>query len=138
MNIVILIVLLVAILFLLILAVLRVGKKGTDSSWKITVQNKLNELSYQSNSKDLVVQRSLIIELDKLLDFTIKQRGLSGESMGDRLKRAHSYFERNFYNEIWVAHKVRNRLAHEIDYRPTRKVLEHSAMTLRKAIKSLT
>ncbi len=52
-----------------------------------------------------------IIEADKLLDHALKNRGVAGETMGDRLKNARGQFMNN--DQIWQAHKLRNRLAHE-------------------------
>jgi hypothetical protein len=50
-----------------------------------------------------------IIQADKLLDQALKERGFSGETMGDRLKSSHAG------DRIWSAHKIRNRIAHETD-----------------------
>jgi hypothetical protein len=50
-----------------------------------------------------------IIQADKLLDQALKERGFSGETMGDRLKSSHAG------DKIWAAHKIRNRIAHEAD-----------------------
>ncbi|HKX23892.1 MAG TPA: hypothetical protein VJM46_01520 [Candidatus Saccharimonadales bacterium] len=50
-----------------------------------------------------------IIQADKLLDQALKERGFSGETMGDRLKSSHAG------DKVWAAHKIRNRIAHEAD-----------------------
>jgi len=50
-----------------------------------------------------------IIQADKLLDQALKERGFSGETMGDRLKSSHAG------DRVWAAHKIRNRIAHESD-----------------------
>ena len=52
-----------------------------------------------------------IFEADKLLDHALKGRGMPGDTMGERLKAARGVFRNN--NDIWFAHKLRNRLAHE-------------------------
>lgn len=52
-----------------------------------------------------------IFEADKLLDHALKNRGVPGQTMGDRLKNARGSFMNN--NAVWEAHKLRNRLAHE-------------------------
>jgi hypothetical protein len=54
-----------------------------------------------------------IMEADKLLDQALRQSGYHGETMGERLKSARNVFRNN--NEVWKAHKLRNRLAHEQD-----------------------
>ncbi|MBI2638445.1 hypothetical protein HYW83_02540 [Candidatus Peregrinibacteria bacterium] len=54
-----------------------------------------------------------IIEADKLLDFVLKKRGFSG-SLGDKLQRAEKWF--SHADDIWSAHKLRNRCVHEIGF----------------------
>ena len=50
-----------------------------------------------------------IIQADKLLDQALKERGFTGDTMGERLKSSHAG------DRVWAAHKVRNRIAHETD-----------------------
>lgn len=52
-----------------------------------------------------------IINADKLLDRALRERGLSGKTMGERMKAARTIFADN--NAIWSAHKLRNQIAHE-------------------------
>lgn len=58
--------------------------------------------------------RSAINEADKLLDHVMKQLGYPGERMGDRLKLAGPRLTDR--NAVWRAHKLRNALAHEINF----------------------
>lgn len=52
-----------------------------------------------------------IFEADKLLDHALKASGHPGATMGDRLKGARGAFSN--LDDVWQAHKLRNRLAHE-------------------------
>lgn len=54
-----------------------------------------------------------VIEADKLLDFVLKKRGFEG-SLGDKLQRAEKYF--SHFDEVWTAHKLRNRCVHEVGF----------------------
>jgi hypothetical protein len=80
-------------------------------------RKKLNsgELSFVRNQWRLIssMQNPLnsILEADKLLDFVLGKLGYVG-SLGDKLKRAQPLFSN--INAIWAAHKLRNRLAHEL------------------------
>lgn len=58
-----------------------------------------------------------VLEADKLLDRALRERGLKGQTMGDRLKSAKTTLSNN--NAVWQAHKMRNRLAHETGIRLT-------------------
>jgi hypothetical protein len=57
--------------------------------------------------------------------------------MGERLKMAKDTFDRDLYNKIWEAHKVRNNLVHEAGYEPPYYVLTDAIEKLRLAIVSL-
>lgn len=52
-----------------------------------------------------------VVEADKLLDFVLKKRGYSG-TLGEKLQHAEQEFKNA--NAVWSAHKLRNRIAHEV------------------------
>lgn len=55
-----------------------------------------------------------ILNADKLVDQALKDKGVSGNTMGERLKAASNSFSSR--NDIWEAHKLRNKIAHEPDF----------------------
>lgn len=52
-----------------------------------------------------------VVEADKLVDHCLKQLGVPGESMGERLRHSKERFRD--YDGLWKAHKVRNQVVHE-------------------------
>ena len=52
-----------------------------------------------------------ILDADKLLDLALKKKGYEG-SLGEKLKRAGKLFSK--LDDVWAAHKFRNRVAHEL------------------------
>lgn len=54
-----------------------------------------------------------ILNADKLLDQALKERGVRGETMGERMKTAQETWSNA--NAVWYAHKLRNQIAHESD-----------------------
>ena len=66
-----------------------------------------------------------IFEADKLLDNALRDKGLSGKTMGERMKRWQGKWTNG--NGIWAAHKIRNQLAHEtgakVDYNRAKQAL---------------
>lgn len=54
------------------------------------------------------------MESDKLLDSALKELGIRGSAMGERLKNCTSLGLN--LNDVWWAHKLRNRAAHEVGY----------------------
>lgn len=57
--------------------------------------------------------RQAIIDADTLVDHSMKRLGVSGDTMGERLRQAEGRF--TDYDGLWKAHKVRNQLVHEMD-----------------------
>lgn len=56
--------------------------------------------------------RYAIIEADSMLDDLLIRLGFDGDSLGDRLRNVSDHhFPKK--NQAWMAHKVRNRIAHE-------------------------
>jgi len=56
-----------------------------------------------------------VIEADKFFDKILKRFGYFGKDMGERLKRANTSQISNL-DQIWEAHKVRNKIVHDSDY----------------------
>ncbi|MBQ6320755.1 hypothetical protein IJI17_00830 [Candidatus Saccharibacteria bacterium] len=104
-----------------------------------------NKLEYQSDF--LAIENSLerdnpqsynmaVVEADKLLDKAMHEMGISGKTMGDRLKKCgKEKFSK--LDSVWHAHKLRNQIAHEprfsVDYQQARRALA----TYRQALKDL-
>ena len=58
--------------------------------------------------------RHAIMDADNLLDQTLTKLGLKG-NLGSKLKKSPHLFKD--INGLWTAHKVRNNIAHQINYR---------------------
>ncbi len=96
-----------------ILFVMGHGRKGAKqldvdryrTSW-MTIEQQL--VKGQESSCHLVV-----LNADKLLDQALKQRNFKGDTMGERMRSAKDTWSNA--NNVWSAHKMRNRIAHEPD-----------------------
>lgn len=60
-----------------------------------------------------------IIEADKLIDDLFIQKGYHGESMAERLSLIDKKELRSL-DLLWEAHKIRNRIAHQLDFKINR------------------
>lgn len=97
----------------LILFVMGHGRKGSKqldvdryrTSW-MTIEQQL--VKGEESSCHLVV-----LNADKLLDQALRQRNFKGDTMGERMKSARDVWSNA--NDVWSAHKLRNRIAHEPD-----------------------
>lgn len=76
-----------------------------------------------------------IINADKLVDQALRDKGITGQTMGDRLKASKASFTQ--LDALWGAHKLRNKIAHEpnvaIGYDQTRQALA----SFKRALKDL-
>lgn len=101
----------------------RLGISGED---RLYVQQKWNEVQKLVNLGNPSRFKTAIIEADKLLYFVLGKMGYSG-SLGEKLSIARDRFVDNrdyrAYNDLWQAHKCRNRIVHESNY----EVLSHEA-----------
>lgn len=74
-----------------------------------------------------------ILNADKLVDHALREKGFSGQTMGERLKSAKSALPHR--DNIWQAHKLRNQIAHEPDakanYDQARRALAQYKQTLK-------
>lgn len=59
--------------------------------------------------------RQAIIQGDKLVENVLGSR-VSGETMGERLRNSRNLFSRRTYNDLWTAHKIRNKVVHDADF----------------------
>ena len=78
--------------------------------------------------------KGAIMDADKLLDHVLKKKGYSG-SLGDMLKKAETLF--SDINSVWYAHKVRNRLAHEMAFTVSPQEGQNVLAKFKKAFRDL-
>lgn len=100
----------VGVLVFIVILVTKKGERRLDvnkyrSRWlKIEqILNRDQPASYQLS----------VLEADKLLDAALRDRGISGQTMGERMKSFQTRW--SDANVVWRAHKLRNRVAHETD-----------------------
>lgn len=94
----------------------------------LAIENKLK----QDNPATFM---TTVIEADKLLDKALIEIGISGKTMGDRLKRSSGRF--TDLNAVWRAHKLRNALAHESDLEISYKQASNALAIYKQALKDL-
>ena len=80
--------------------------------------------------------KEAVIKADKLMDFAL-MKIVDGETMGERLKAAKDRFSFDAYDKVWKAHKVRNAMAHELDYDPPHFITTEALDNFKEAFKDL-
>jgi hypothetical protein len=124
----------IIIIGILLFAVVTLTKKGGAldvekyrSRWLSIEQSivKDNEPSYHM----------AILNADKLVDQALKECGVKGQTMGDRMKFAKERWSNR--NAIWTAHKLRNQIAHESDVRVSYDSARRALAGFKQALKDL-
>ena len=127
------VILLVGFAILAVLALTRghgrrlLNKEKYRTAW-LEIENNItkdNNASYQF----------AILSADKLLDKALKESGIPGETMGDRLKQSDRLLQD--INGVWAAHKMRNRIAHEVGGNINKVVAKRMLAIYKNALKDL-
>jgi hypothetical protein len=79
-------------------------------------------------------QRLAVMEADKLLDHALASLGYKG-NLGSKLKVSGGKFKN--INKVWAAHKVRNNIAHQINYALDEKTYRATMLAFKEAFKDL-
>ena len=79
-------------------------------------------------------KKSAIIEADKVLYFTLMKKGING-TLAEKLKIANAFF--SDLNGIWEAHKLRNKIVHELDIKISEFELKRALGNFKRALRDL-
>lgn len=120
-----------AVLFALVALTKKTGRalniEKYQSRW-LAIENSLRRsepASYQL----------AILHADKLVDAALRERGMRGETMGERMKSAQGIWKNA--DHVWGAHKIRNRIAHEPDAHVTYEIAARSLVAFKQALRDL-
>ncbi len=127
------IVLLIFIGLAIVVAILVLIKGG---SRKLTAQQQkfLNKQWAKIISESHNNSVQAILDADKLLAYLLEAKGYEG-TVGEMLKKSGSLFKN--LNDVWAAHKLRNKIAHEIGVSLSPKDVNKTLSKFKKAYKDL-
>jgi hypothetical protein len=120
-------------IFVILDLALTVFAVVSRSSRKLSDADKSKYLEHWKRILNLE-PREAVIEADKLLDELLSKRGYAG-TLGDKLKKAGPAFTN--VNDVWSAHKLRNRLAHELGVKISPEELKGALSKFERAYKDL-
>lgn len=116
-------------LFFIVALVVRSTKKLNTAFF----QKKWQDITYLASNQVTWVQA--LIEADKLLDEALKQSHYSGKSTADRMVSANRAFSNA--DSIWRAHKLRNKVVHEVNFKLQKREFVDAVKGFRRALKDL-
>lgn len=108
-------------------------KSDMPKKRSIKVWNRVKRHFFAGDDNSLKIA---VMEADNTLDEALKLAGFKGENLGERLKNITEEQLPNI-QAIWEAHKLRNRLVHETDFRLTRDTAEKALTIYEDAFKDL-
>ncbi|HEV7951960.1 MAG TPA: hypothetical protein VGO98_01155 [Candidatus Saccharimonadales bacterium] len=89
----------------------------------------------QLNKDDKSSCTLAVLNADKLLDQALRERGIKGKTMGERMKIAKDTW--SSANAVWGAHKLRNQIAHEPDHQVTYDDARRAIAGFKQALKDV-
>jgi len=124
-------VMIIGIILLVIISVTKRAPRRLDVAkyqerW-LTITN--------SVSDDSASLQLAVLNADKLLDMALRERGVAGNTMGERLKTNPKAFKD--LDAVWNAHKLRNRIAHEHDAPVTKQAVQVALRSFKAALTDL-
>ena len=119
---------------LIFIAILLTGKRGYHFNIE-DYQIRFMRIENKLQKDNPVSFTTTIIEADKLLDKALMEMGVPGKTMGERMKSAGNHFTQN--NSVWYAHKMRNQIAHERNFKVDYNKAAHALKAYRQALKDL-
>jgi hypothetical protein len=87
-------------------------KSKTKSNWEIKAAAKLKDLETNKKLDD----KYRMLELDKIMEYILQSKFSSTKSFGEIMKENEKAFEPTPRHQIWVAHKLRNKIVHDLQY----------------------
>lgn len=76
-----------------------------------------------------------VLNADKLLAKALEELGIKGNTMGERMKSFGKGFSKQ--DQVWQAHKIRNKIAHESDVQLTLKQVRAVLKCFKQALKDV-
>lgn len=129
-----LVIAIVAVALLALVAMILTGKRRHEFNVQ-EYQTRWLKIENGLVNGDLRSYNYSVLEADKLLDKALKEMGIPGDSMGEKLKKIGNKMPN--IQKIWHAHKLRNQIVHESDFTINYNQARQALMIFRQALKDL-
>ncbi len=97
----------------LLFAVIGLTKKGTRNLNVEKYRMRWMQIEQELKKDQPSSYHLAVLNADKLLDQALRERGVRGTTMGERMKTLKDTWSNA--NNVWTAHKLRNQIAHETE-----------------------
>jgi len=120
-----------AILF----AVVSLTKRGPSTLDVQKYRTRWMTIEQHLKKDDAMTFHMSVLNADSLLDHALKEKGVQGESMGERMKQFQQKWSNA--NNVWTAHKLRNQIAHEPDVKLSYDATRRALSSFKQALKDV-
>lgn len=120
-----------AILF----AVISLTKRGPKNLDVEKYRSRWMTIEQQLKRDEISTYHMCVLSADSLLDHALKERGIAGETMGERMKAMKKQWSNA--NNVWSAHKLRNQIAHEPDVKLSYDNARRALQSFKQALKDV-
>jgi len=133
-------ILVVVVVVFIVIAVVAIivsssGGGAGQAEWKKVAKSNIYKAESKLSSSNYYEVKDSLVELDKLLDYVLKSKRVKGETLGERLKNASSMFNKNDYNALWSAHKLRNQMVHEVEHNININMIKNNSRVVASILK---
>lgn len=120
-----------AILF----GVISLTRRGPSSLDVDKYRTKWMAIEHQLNKDEPMTFQLTVLSADTLLDQALKEKGIQGTTMGERMKQMQQKWSNA--NNVWTAHKLRNQIAHEPDVKLNYDTARRALASFKQALKDV-
>lgn len=120
-----------AILF----AVISLTRRGPTSLDVEKYRSRWMTIEQALKSDEPMTFQMTVLNADTLLDHALKDRGVQGNTMGERMKQMQAKWSNA--NNVWTAHKLRNQIAHEPDVQLSYDSARRALASFKQALKDV-
>lgn len=119
----------------MLFAVITLSKKGSRSLNVDKYRLRWLQIEQQLKKDEPSSYHLTVLNADKLLDQALREKGVKGNTMGERMKNIKDTWSNA--NNVWTAHKLRNQIAHETDVRVSYEDARRALSGFKQALKDL-
>lgn len=125
-------ILLIGALLLVVIAITKKGPRQLDVE-----KYRLNwlRIEQQLQREQTTSYQLAVLNADKLLDQALRESGVRGDTIGERMKTAKDIWSNA--NGVWGAHKLRNQIAHESDVKVQYDDARRALASFKQALKDV-
>lgn len=120
-----------AILF----AVITLTRKGPSKLDINKYRSRWMTIEQQLKRDEPMTFQVCVMNADTLLDQALKDKGVQGTTMGERMKQFQQKWSNA--NNVWTAHKLRNQLAHEPEFKVNYDSARRALAAFKQALKDV-